>query len=101
MEDEDFDNPVLPIRESDEYKPFIRKLGEFNFWRSTVIGTGVAIICTFIDAFDIMVFWPILVIYFVVLFIATMRRQIAHMYKHGYLPFDIGKAKYTQKPQAN
>ncbi|CAG9326196.1 unnamed protein product [Blepharisma stoltei] len=97
MEDEESDNPVLPMRETNEYKPFIRKLGEFSFWKNTLIGTLISIICTFIEALNFEIFWPVLVIYFLVLFVATMRRQIAHMYKHGYIPFDFGKEKYNSQ----
>jgi hypothetical protein len=32
--------------------------------------------------------------YFLVLFGLTMRNQIAHMVKHGYIPVTFGKAKY-------
>mmetsp|Transcript_7529 Transcript_7529/g.7390 ORF Transcript_7529/g.7390 Transcript_7529/m.7390 type:complete len:108 (-) Transcript_7529:28-351(-) len=94
MEDEESDNPVLPMRESNEYKPFLRKLNEFSFWKNTFIGTVISVYCTFIESLDIEVFWPVLVIYFIILFVATMRRQIAHMYKHGYIPFDFGKTTY-------
>lgn len=46
---------------------------------------------TFFSAFDIPVFWPILVAYWLVLFFLTMKRQIKHMIKHRYLPFSTGK----------
>ena len=36
----------------------------------------VATVCTFFEFFNIPVFWPILVMYFIVLFIITMKRQI-------------------------
>ena len=36
----------------------------------------VAITCTFFEFFNIPVFWPILVMYFIVLFVITMKRQI-------------------------
>ena len=49
---------------------------------------------TFFAVFDVPVFWPILLMYFVVLFFMTMRRQIAHMYKHKYVPISFGNAKY-------
>ena len=94
LEEEELDNPVLPIRDSDEFKPFLRKLGEYHLWKHTTIATFIAILCTFYPSLDLPVFWPVLVIYFIILFILTMRRQIAHMIKHGYIPFDIGKAKY-------
>ena len=35
--------------------------------------------------FDIPVFWPILLVYFIILFVLTMRRQIAHMRKYKYV----------------
>jgi hypothetical protein len=43
------------------------------------------------------VFWPILLMYWVVLFFITMKRQIRHMIKHRYLPFSMGKQvrRYT------
>ena len=43
--------------------------------------------------FDIPVFWPILLLYFFVLFFLTMKRQILHMYKHKYVPISFGKQK--------
>lgn len=39
-------------------------------------------------------FWPILLVYWVMLFVLTMKRQIRHMIKHGYVPYTTGKAKY-------
>ena len=94
LEEEELDNPVLPIRDADEFKPFLRKLGEYSLWKHCTIAIGVSIICTFFPALDIPVFWPVLVVYFLILFVLTMRRQIAHMIKHGYIPFDFGKARY-------
>ena len=44
--------------------------------------------------FDMPVFWPILVIYFCVLFVFTMRDRVAHMLKHRYIPCSWGKKKY-------
>ena len=36
----------------------------------------IAMICTFFEALNIPVFWPILVMYFIILFVITMKRQI-------------------------
>ncbi|KAG0680546.1 hypothetical protein C6P40_004245 [Pichia californica] len=84
--------------ENDEdFKPFIRRLPEFRFWFKTTISTIVAIFCSLFSIFDIPVFWPILVAYFIILFFLTMRRQIQHMIKYRYLPFDLGKTKYGSK----
>ncbi|KAG7938237.1 hypothetical protein KL934_000811 [Ogataea polymorpha] len=81
----------------DEFRPFIRRLPEFRFWLNATRGTVIALVCSLFRVFDIPVFWPILLIYFVILFTLTMRRQIQHMIKYRYLPFDIGKARYGRK----
>lgn len=46
---------------------------------------------TFFSMFDVPVFWPILLFYWIVLFVLTMRRQISHMIKYKYIPFSVGK----------
>lgn len=51
----------------------------------------IAFVMTFFSAFDVPVFWPILLFYWVVLFVLTMRRQIVHMIKYKYVPFSFGK----------
>lgn len=51
----------------------------------------IAFLMTFFSIFDVPVFWPILLIYWIVLFILTMKRQIMHMIKYKYIPFDLGK----------
>lgn len=43
---------------------------------SATRATLIALFCTFSEAFDVPVYWPILVIYFFILFTLTMRRQI-------------------------
>lgn len=39
---------------------------------------------TFFQFFDVPVYWPILLLYFLSLFVLTMKRQIRHMIKHRY-----------------
>jgi hypothetical protein len=51
----------------------------------------VAFVLTFFTIFDVPVFWPILLLYWIVLFVLTMRRQISHMIKYRYIPFSLGK----------
>ncbi|XP_018565562.1 protein RER1 isoform X2 [Anoplophora glabripennis] len=94
----DFDaednGPELPTRANEEFRPFIRRLPEFKFWYSVTKSTVIGLICTFFECFNIPVFWPILVMYFITLFCITMKRQIRHMIKYRYLPFTHGKPKY-------
>lgn len=82
--------------ENDEFKPFIRRLPEFKFWFNSMRATVICLFVSFWDIFDIPVFWPILLLYFLILFTLTMRKQIQHMIKYKYLPFDIGKAIYKK-----
>jgi ABC-type spermidine/putrescine transport system permease subunit I len=99
VEDEEEDNPILPMNEQDEYKPMVRKINEMKFWESVTIAFVVALVCTLFKGLDIAVYWPILVFYVIFLFIFTMRRQIAHMVKHKYIPFDLGKTSYVRPRQ--
>ncbi|XP_059647661.1 protein RER1A-like [Cornus florida] len=94
------DGPLLPTKGSDEFKPFIRRLPEFKFWYSITKAFCIAFVMTFFTMFDVPVFWPILLCYWIVLFILTMKRQIVHMIKYKYIPFNIGKQKYGGKKSA-
>ena len=101
-------HPTQQDGDQDEFRPFIRRLPEFKvgcwtmltqFWLSATQATLLSIFATFFEAFNIPVFWPVLVVYFMVLFVLTMRRQIQyvrgclprHMIQYKYLPFDIGR----------
>jgi len=99
--DEEDDGPSLPTKNDEEFKPFIRKLPEFKFWYSGSKAFLIAFTCTFFEMFNIPVFWPILVMYFCILFVLTMKRQIKHMIKFRYLPFSHGKRKYKGKPETD
>ncbi|KAI3969884.1 hypothetical protein MKX01_038352 [Papaver californicum] len=95
------DGPSLPTKGSDEFKPFIRRLPEFKFWYSFTKAFCVAFLMTFFSVFDVPVFWPILLCYWIVLFFLTMKRQILHMIKYKYIPFDFGKQKYSGKNKSS
>jgi Rer1 family len=96
LEDPQSDSPGLPTtaNEGKEFRPFARRLPEFKFWLASSRGALTCLGMTFFPIFDVPVFWPILVMYFFVLFFMTMKRQIMHMYKHKYVPISFGKSKY-------
>ncbi|KAM0683574.1 hypothetical protein MDAP_001144 [Mitosporidium daphniae] len=81
--------------DDDEFRPFVRRLPEFTFWHSVTTAIILSICISFFSIFDIPVFWPILLVYFILLFAMTMKRQIKHMIKYKYIPFDLGKKKYN------
>ncbi|XP_022951680.1 protein RER1B-like [Cucurbita moschata] len=91
------DGASLPTKGSDEFRPFIRRLPEFKFWYAITKAFCIAFFMTFFSLFDVPVFWPILLCYWIVLFVLTMKRQIMHMIKYKYIPFSIGKQKYAGK----
>eukprot|EP01090_Pellita_catalonica_P009675 TRINITY_DN207_c0_g1_i1.p1 TRINITY_DN207_c0_g1~~TRINITY_DN207_c0_g1_i1.p1 ORF type:complete len:195 (-),score=15.97 TRINITY_DN207_c0_g1_i1:80-664(-) len=89
--------PMLPTKNDDEFRPFVRKLPEFKFWYAGTRAFLIALFCTMFTFLNIPVFWPILLIYFVALFAFTMKTQIKHMLKHGYVPITLGKPKFKGK----
>ncbi|KAK0604395.1 hypothetical protein LWI29_015254 [Acer saccharum] len=91
------DAPLLPTHGSDEFRPFVRRLPEFKFWYCITKAFCIAFVLTFFRAFDVPVFWPILLFYWLMLFVMTMRKQIMHMVKYRYVPFSFGKQRYDGK----
>lgn len=95
QEDLDSSNaPSLPTRVNDEFRPFIRRLPEYRFWLMSTRSTLISLFMSMFDIFDLPVYWPILVVYFLILTFYTLRRQIKHMYKHHYVPWNTGKQRF-------
>ncbi|GER35558.1 Rer1 protein [Striga asiatica] len=94
---EALDGASSPMRDPHEFRPFIRRLPEFMFWYAITKAFCVAFMMTFFSVFDVPVFWPILFFYWVFLFFLTMKRQITHMIKHRYVPFNFGKQRSAGK----
>jgi len=87
---------TLPTKQDEEFKPFIRRLPEFKFWYWATRAIGISFFCTSFDIFNVPVFWPVLVMYWFILFVLTMRRQIQPMIIYRYVPFTIGKRTYAK-----
>ena len=82
---------VLPMRESDEFKPFQRKKPEMEVWKSLTGATLCAHFMTMFECFDFPIYIPILIMYFIVITILLFKVKLAHMQKFQYNPFDYGK----------
>jgi hypothetical protein len=93
--DGDGASAALPRTKDDEFRPFVRRLPEFKFWLAASRAVLVALVMTLTALFDVPVFWPILLVYFIVLFLLTMKRQVLHMVRHRYVPFTTGKKVYS------
>jgi len=83
---------------TNEFKPFRRKLPEFKFWHKAIGACWTCFFCTFFSFLSIPVFWPILLVYAIILFGITMKDRIKHMIKFKYIPFDFGKKKTYSSP---
>ena len=61
----------LPTKADEEFRPFIRRLPEFKFWHSATRAVIISLFCTFFEIFNLPVFWPVLVMYWLILFSLT------------------------------
>ena len=94
---EEDDDAVLASKAGDEFKPYVPKVQEFKVWYGMMRIVCIAFACTLFDALDIPVFWPILLVYFIGLFVAQMSGRIKHMIKFKYVPWDRKKPRYVSK----
>ncbi len=62
---------TLPTKQDEEFRPFIRRLPEFKFWHSATRAIGISFLCSWFEIFDVPVFWPVLVMYWLILFFLT------------------------------
>jgi len=60
----------------------VRRLPEFKFWHSATRAVGLSFLCSWSEIFNLPVFWPVLVVYWLILVFLTMRRQIQSMIKY-------------------
>jgi hypothetical protein len=64
---------ALPTKQDEEFRPFIRRLPEFKFWHAATRAIALGFVCTWFKVFDVPVFWPVLVMYWLMLFFLTSK----------------------------
>ena len=69
----------LPTKQDEEFRPFIRRLPEFKFWYSATRAITIGFVCTWFSIFDVPVFWPVLVVYWLILFALTSKFSSCQM----------------------
>jgi hypothetical protein len=70
---EDGNASGLPTKEDQEFRPFVRRLPEFKFWYSTTKAIAIGFFCSWFEIFNLPVFWPVLVVYWLILFGLTSK----------------------------
>ncbi|KAJ4457355.1 putative DnaJ subfamily C member 2 [Paratrimastix pyriformis] len=73
-------------------KPFYRRLPEYKFWQNCMVALLIAHASCSVWFTDWPVYWPLLVMYFLVVLVTTMQKRIRHMIKYHYLPFTMKKS---------
>lgn len=63
----------LPTKADEEFRPFIRRLPEFKFWHSATRAIVISFVASMFTVFDLPVFWPVLVMYWLILFSLTSK----------------------------
>jgi hypothetical protein len=73
---EDGESSSLPTKQDDEFRPFIRRLPEFKFWHSATRAITISFLCSWFEVFNLPVFWPVLVMYWLILFSLTSKSDL-------------------------
>lgn len=76
---------TLPTNRDEEFKPFIRRLPEFKFWYWATRAIGIGFLCTWFAIFDVPVFWPVLVMYWLILFVLTSKSPLSNAMPGTYM----------------
>jgi hypothetical protein len=69
---------TLPTKSDEEFKPFIRRLPEFKFWYWATRAIVIGFVCSWFEVFNVPVFWPVLVMYWMMLFFLTSKFLIPY-----------------------
>ncbi|GLJ46956.1 hypothetical protein SUGI_0990930 [Cryptomeria japonica] len=87
--DPEIEGAALPTKGSDEFKPFIRRLPEFKFWYALMKAFLIAFVLTFFSIFDLPVFWPILLLYWLVNSATKERKHLLQIHSTQKIRIDI------------
>jgi hypothetical protein len=67
-----------------EDKPLVRSMSEMEVWGRTSVALLLGLACVYSKMLEIEVFWPMLLLYFLVLAAFTLQRILKTMQRHRY-----------------
>jgi hypothetical protein len=82
LDPELYGRDTLPTVGDGDYRPFVRKLPEFVFWRRCFVAIAIAHTATLFKVLDPPVFAPLLLAYFLLVSVIQFRTRIAHMIRN-------------------
>lgn len=97
LELEELGSASLPVKCSDEFKPFVCRLPEFDFWSLLTFFMSGSIIMTFYPSFKFHGHRVVLFFIFLGLSTLVILICVSNMIKYKYVPFSFGKQMHTGK----
>jgi len=83
--------PYLSDGREDETRPITPSMPEIKIWERVTYAFAIGTVCTCFKLLEIDVFWPMLVLYFIVLAGYTIRKVFKQMVRHNYGFEDFAK----------
>ncbi|KAL6122313.1 hypothetical protein NUSPORA_00677 [Nucleospora cyclopteri] len=90
------EDSYVPENAPVDFGPFVRNLPEYEYWLFCMKVVGISYFLTFFDVFDIPVFTPLLIMYFITMVIATIVKLYQHQKLYHYNPWQTIK-KFKNK----
>ena len=81
----DIEAPPSPIRENTIVE---QVSGDTKLWYKFMITVIISLLCTLVPFFNLPVYWPILLAYFLFIFVVTMREPLWIMLTKRYTPMN-------------
>ncbi|ELA42840.1 uncharacterized protein VICG_00155 [Vittaforma corneae ATCC 50505] len=90
------DESYNPRNIDNDFRPYVRRLPEFDFWKMCSQIIAVAFFITYFPFLDLPVYAPILVLYFIFIVSITCYKLWMHSKKFRYNLFFISKSSLEQ-----
>lgn len=85
-----------PRNIDNDFRPYVRRLPEFDFWKMSVQMIGIAYFLTFFSILNFPVYTPILIVYFIFFVCMTCYKLWVHSKKFKYHLFSTSKSSLSQ-----